>query len=62
LFYWGFDDYLALIILLLSALSIYYAFSITRIAKGAPRGWYVIIAALAIGFIFRVTQLYLDVQ
>jgi hypothetical protein len=62
LFYWGLDDDLAVAILVLSALSIYLAFDITKITKGAPRGWYVVIAAFVTAFIFRATQLYFDVQ
>ena len=60
--YWGFDDDLAVAIVVLSALCVYYAFAITKITKGAPRGWYVIIAAFVIGFVFRIIQLYYDVQ
>jgi len=62
LFYWGLDDDLAVAILVLSALSIYFAFDITRITKGAPHGWYVVIAAFVTAFVFRATQLYFDVQ
>jgi hypothetical protein len=62
MFYWGLDDYLAVAILVLGALSIYLAFDITRITKGAPRGWYVIVAAFVVAFVFRATQLYYDVQ
>jgi hypothetical protein len=62
LLYWGLDDDLTVVILVLSALSIYLAFDITRLTKGAPRGWYVIIVAFLIAFIFRATQLYFDVQ
>lgn len=62
MFYWGLDDDLAATILALSAINIYLAFDITRLTKGAPRGWYVIIAAFVVGFVYRATQLYLDVQ
>jgi hypothetical protein len=62
LFYWGLEDDLATAILVLSAISIYLAFDITRLTKGAPRGWYVIIVAFAITFVFRATQMYFDVQ
>jgi hypothetical protein len=62
LFYWGLDDDLAVVILALSVLSIYLAFDITRPTKGAPRGWYVLIAAFVVAFMFRVAQLYYDVQ
>ncbi|MGP8057940.1 MAG: hypothetical protein ACLP9K_10120 [Nitrososphaerales archaeon] len=60
--YWGFEDDIALAIVVLSVLCIYYAFAITRTTKGAPRGWYVIVVAFVVGFVFRVTQLYFDVQ
>jgi uncharacterized membrane protein YedE/YeeE len=62
LFYWGFEDDLALAVVLLSAVCICYSIAIIRIAEGAPRGWYVIVVAFAVGFVFRVTQLYFDVQ
>lgn len=62
MFYWDVEDDLASAILVLSALSVYLAFDITRITKGAPRGWYVVIAAFVTIFVFRATQLYLDVQ
>lgn len=60
--YWGLDDDLAVVILVLSAVSIYLAYDITRLAKGAPRGWYVVIAAFVTAFIFRAVQLYFDIQ
>ena len=56
------DDDLAVLIMALSALSIYFAFDITRIAKGAPRAWYVIIGGFVVFFVFRAVQLYFDVQ
>lgn len=62
MFYWGFNDDLSVVILVLSALNIYYGFAITRITRGAPRGWYVIVVAFVVGFVFRATQLYYDVQ
>ena len=60
--YWDLEDYLALVIVMLSALCIYYALAIARVTKGAPRGWYVIIIAFTVGFVFRATQVYFDVQ
>lgn len=49
-------------ILVLSAISIYYALAITGTTKGAPRGWYVIIIAFVALFLFRAVELYYDVQ
>ena len=60
--YWGLDDYLVIATIALSIAGIYLAFEITRIAQGAPRGWYFLIAALAFLLTFRVVQLYFDVQ
>lgn len=62
MFYWGFDDDLAVVNLVLSVLSIYLAFGIARLTTGAPRGWYVIVAAFGVALIFRAAQLYFDVQ
>jgi len=62
LIYWGIDDDLAIIILILSALSIYLSFDITRVARGAPRAWYFIIGGFAVLLLFRLVQLYFDVQ
>jgi uncharacterized membrane protein YjjP (DUF1212 family) len=62
LLYWGFEDDLAVAVVVLSAVCIFYAFSITRVTRGAPRGWYVMIVAFVVGFVFRATQLYFDVQ
>jgi uncharacterized membrane protein len=62
LLYWGLDDDLALAIIFLSVLSIYYALAITRTTKGAPRGWYIITIGFVTLFIFRVVQLYYDAQ
>ena len=49
-------------ILILSALSMYLAYDLTRITKGAPTAWYVIIAAFGLLFVWRATELYFDVQ
>src|SRR5271169_6580132 len=62
LIYWGIDDDLTVIIIALSALSIYLAFDITRITKGAPRAWDLVIGGFVVLFVFRVQQLYFDVQ
>lgn len=60
--YWGIEDDLAVVILALTVINVYYALAITKIAKGAPRGWYVIIAGFVAVFIFRAAELYFDVQ
>lgn len=62
MFYWGFDDDLATIILVLSALCIYISYDITRVSKGAPRSWYLIIAAFMVLFVYRGFELYFDTQ
>ena len=60
--YWGYDDYAAILVLVLSALSIYYSFEVTRVTKGAPRAWYFFICAFVVLFVYRAVQLYFDVQ
>jgi len=62
LFVWGIDDDMTVVILLLSALSIYLAVDITRLTKGAPRGWYVIITAFLAVLVYWAVQLYFDTQ
>jgi hypothetical protein len=62
MFYWGLDDDLAAVSVLLSALSVYVSYDITRISKGAPRGWYLIIGAFLVFLVFRIAQLYFDSQ
>lgn len=62
MFYWGLDDDLVAVILAASILSIYFSYSITRVSKGAPRAWYVIIAAFAVATVYRAVQLYFDTQ
>jgi len=60
--YWGLDDDLVVSILLMNLVALYVAFDITRVSKGAPRGWYVIIGAFALYLLYRGVQLYFDVQ
>jgi vacuolar-type H+-ATPase subunit I/STV1 len=62
LFYWGLDDTLDLVVILLNAGGIYLAYEITRITKGAPRGWYFVIIAFGVFLVFRASQLYFDTQ
>jgi hypothetical protein len=62
LLYWGFADYLSVVIMALYALGLYFAFSLTRITRGAPAAWYVVIAALALLLFRRAVELYYDVQ
>jgi hypothetical protein len=47
---------------LLSALSIYIAYDITRIASGAQRAWYLIMLGFVVLLIRTATGLYFDVQ
>lgn len=58
--YWGVDDDLAVLILAFSAFSVYKAYAISRLADGAPRGWYVIVAAFVALFAYWAAQLYID--
>ena len=54
-------DVVSIVIVVLSALSIYLAYDITRITSGAPRAWYVIILAFAVLLVRRATQTYFDI-
>jgi hypothetical protein len=62
LLYWDFADDLSVGIIVLYVVGTYAAYSLTRIARGAPAAWYVIVAALALMMLRRVVQLYYDVQ
>jgi hypothetical protein len=62
LLYWGFSDDLAAVVVVLMALSVYYSLEITRVSKGAPRAWYLFIAAFSTCLVYRLVQLYFDVQ
>ncbi len=60
--YWGVTDYLSIVIIVLYALGLYFAYSLTRITRGAPAAWYVIILALVLLLIRRAVELYYGVQ
>jgi len=62
LLYLGVDDYLDVGIVVLSSICIYYSLAIARTTEGAPQGWYVIIVAFTVRLVYRVTQLYFEVQ
>jgi hydrogenase-4 membrane subunit HyfE len=59
--YWNIADFVALVVLALAAVSMYLSYGLTRITGGAPRAWYVIIAAFAVLLIRGVAELYFDV-
>jgi hypothetical protein len=52
---------ISVVIAALCIVSIYLAYSITRITGGAPSAWYVIIAAFVVLSVTRAIQAYLDV-
>lgn len=60
--YLNFADYLSFVILALYALSVYSAYSLTRITRGAPTAWYVIVIALALLLLRRTLDLYYGLQ
>jgi hypothetical protein len=62
LLYWGFAEYLSILIIVLYALGLYFAYSLTRITRGAPTAWYVIILALALLLMRRAVELYNSIQ
>jgi RsiW-degrading membrane proteinase PrsW (M82 family) len=55
-------DDLAVVIMALTVLSAFYAFDITRIARGAPHAWYFIIGGFIVFFAYRAVDLYSDIQ
>lgn len=58
--YWGADNDATVLILVLSALSIYFSVDIARVTKGAPKAWYVFIAAFGTWFAYKAVLLYFD--
>ena len=51
---------MTVLILVFSALSIYFSVDIARISKGAPRAWYVFIAGFSTWFMYHSITLCLD--
>lgn len=62
LLYWGFADDLSLASIALYAVCVFFAYSLTRMTRGAPAAWYVIILAFVLLLLRRVIGLYMDVQ
>ncbi len=60
--YWDFADTLTIGVLILDAWSIVLAYGLTRVTGGAPKAWYLIIAAFGVRLIRMSVWLYLDVQ
>jgi len=60
LVYFDWDDWLYVASIAISAMNIYVSFDITRISKGAPRGWSIIICAFFLSMAYRSVQFYLD--
>jgi len=60
--YWTIADDIAVAVLVVGALCMYLSFGLTRMTSGAPRAWYVIIAAFAVLFVRGIPELYLDIQ
>jgi hypothetical protein len=61
LLYFDIGNGMSIVIVALSALCICLAYDLTRITGGAPRAWYVIIAAFAVLSISRVIEAYFDI-
>jgi hypothetical protein len=62
LLYFGFEQDLSILTIPVYALGVYYAYSLTRITRGAPAAWYVIILALVLLLLRRVVGIYPDLQ
>jgi len=62
LIYWGVPDDLAIVVMALTVLSSFIAFDITRIARGAPQAWYLIIGGFIVFLVYRAVDLADDVQ
>ena len=59
---WSLADTLAIALVVLDLWSILMAYTLTRLAAGAPRAWYFIIAAFCVLLIETIAQLYFDIQ
>jgi len=62
MFYWGLDDFVAALSVIVSVGNIYFAYHITRVSQGAPRAWWFIVAGFTMLVVFRTIQLYFDTQ
>jgi quinol-cytochrome oxidoreductase complex cytochrome b subunit len=62
LVYWSLADTLAIALIVFDAWSILFAYSIARLTGGAPKAWYLIIAAFGVLLVRTMTQLYFDIQ
>lgn len=59
--YFSAGNLISILITILSAICIYLAYGITRITEGAPRAWYVIVAAFTVLLVTTTIQAYYDV-
>jgi hypothetical protein len=62
LVYWSLADTLAVALIAFDIGSILFAYNLTRLTGGAPKAWYLIIAAFGVLLIRTITQLYFDIQ
>ena len=60
--YWSLADTLAVALIAMDTLSIVIAYVLTRLTGGAPKAWYLIIAAFGVLLIRTVIQLYFDIR
>jgi quinol-cytochrome oxidoreductase complex cytochrome b subunit len=62
LVYWTLADTLAVASIIFDAWSILIAYTITRLTGGAPKAWFLIIAAFGVLLIYTMTLLFFDIQ
>ena len=59
--YFSAANVISVLVAVLSAGCMYLAYDLTRITAGAPRAWYVMVAAFAVLFISKIVTVYYDI-
>ncbi len=59
---WNFADTLAVVEIAFYAFSLFLAYNLTRLTGGAPKAWYLVVAAFGVLLVREVFRLYFDIQ